>query len=699
LNTIDAKKDLSQIPIRYLKGVGPNLAERLKRLSIYTVQDLLFHLPLRYQDRTRVFPIASIQAGDHVVIEGHIENISTPKGGRTRLLCQLRDASGRIHLRFFHATAQQRQNLEPGTHIRCYGEVRRGSYGLEMIHPEHRTIFPGVVTQVEETLTPIYPTTEGLSQLSFRRLTDQALALLTDGGVLQDILPASLLSSFAYPSLKDALLYVHRPPADAPVDMLLEREHISQKRLVFEELLAHRLSMLNLKHDFQKHQAFPLPAQEKLTELFLQNLTFNLTLAQQRVIHEIYQDIVHPHPMLRLVQGDVGSGKTVVAALAALRAIENGFQCAILAPTELLAEQHYRSFRAWFEPIGVTTTFLSGQLKNSERQKALTAIASGDANIILGTHALFQKGVEFAKLAMIIVDEQHRFGVEQRAMLREKGKHQACYPHQLIMTATPIPRTLAMSVYADLDYSVIDELPPGRTPVTTSVISNSKRDEILLRIKEACISGRQAYWVCTLIEESDVLQCQAAEESALQLRQAFPDLQVGLIHGRLKTQEKESVMQAFKKGELQLLVATTVIEVGVDVPNASLMVIENAERLGLAQLHQLRGRVGRGSVTSYCILMYQYPLSQLAKQRLAVMRETTDGFKIAQRDLEIRGPGEMLGTRQTGDVSLRIASLLRDSDLLPAIQQAATSLTRHHPELIPALIKRWLGNNAEYGHV
>ncbi len=691
--------DLSLLPCIQLRGVGKNTADRLAHLGIHCVQDLLFHLPSRYQDRTRVFPITTVSAGDHVVIEGLVENVSMPKGGRTRLLCEVRDPSGRIHLRFFYINALQVKTLQPGVRVRCFGEVRRGTHGLEMIHPEYRLLTTDTLLPVDETLTPIYPATDGLSQLTFRKLTDQALALLENGGVLQDIMPTSLLQKHAFPALKDALSFVHRPPPDAPVDQLMEREHVSQKRLVFEELLAHRLSLLHLKNTFQIQKALSIPQKDSLTQQFITALPFALTAAQVRVTEEIYADLQQPHPMLRLVQGDVGSGKTVVAALAILQAIENNYQCAILAPTELLTEQHYRTFQKWFSPLNINVVMLSGSMKSSARQNTLATLANGEAQVVLGTHALFQKGVEFHKLALIVVDEQHRFGVQQRAMLREKGSYENCYPHQLIMTATPIPRTLAMSVYADLDYSVIDELPPGRTPVTTTVITNLRREEILNRIHDACAAGRQAYWVCTLIEESEVLQCQAAENTAQEMKAIFTELKIGLIHGRMKSAEKDEVMTAFKKGDLHLLVATTVIEVGVDVPNASLMVIENAERLGLAQLHQLRGRVGRGAVASHCVLLYQFPLSNLAKARLAVMRETTDGFKIAQRDLEIRGPGEVLGTRQTGDVSLRIADLVRDSDLLPAVTQAATILINQHSDIVSPLIKRWLRDAVKYGHV
>jgi ATP-dependent DNA helicase RecG len=693
-----ATVDLSHLPCQHLRGVGNSISERLAHLGIEHVQDLLFHLPLRYQDRTRIYEIRDCLPGEHVVIEGEIESISTPKVGKTRLLCRIKDRSGRLQLRFFYINTQQRKTLQVGTKIRCFGEVRMGM-GLEMIHPEYRIVEEAMLIPVEENLTPIYPTTEGLSQLMFRKLTQQALDLLMQGGVLTEILPLSILDQFTFPALKEALQYVHRPPTDAPTDLMFEGKHVSQKRLVFEELLAHRLSLLHLKQNFQVHKAIPLKDKQTLRKKFLASLSFELTAAQKRVALEVAADINQPHPMLRLVQGDVGSGKTMIAALAILQAVENGYQAVVLAPTELLVDQHYRNFQAWFTPLGINVMMLSGQMKVAPKREALAAIADGQASVILGTHALFQKGVEFSKLALIVVDEQHRFGVQQRAQLREKGVSGDVYPHQLVMTATPIPRTLAMSVYADLDYSVIDELPPGRTPVSTHVIPTSRREEVLIRIREACALGRQAYWVCTLIEESETLQCKAAEDTAVELTAMLPELKIGLIHGRLKSSEKEQLMAAFKQGEINLLVATTVIEVGVDVPNASLMVIENAERLGLAQLHQLRGRVGRGAVVSHCLLIYQAPLSRLAKERLAVMRETNDGFKIAQRDLELRGPGEVLGTRQTGEVSLRIADLIRDSDLLPAVQQAAAMLQLDHPDLVAALIKRWLGTSVRYGHV
>ncbi len=691
--------DLSLLPCQHLMGVGKRIAERLTHLGIQYVQDVLFHLPMRYQDRTRIHPIKQLSPGEHVVIEGEIETVATPKIGRTRLFVRLKDQTDRLYLRFFYVNALQRNTLNPGVRIRCFGEVRFGTHGLEMIHPEYRIITKDMLEPVEENLTPIYPTTEGVSQLMLRKLTQQALHMLEQGGLLHDILPETILQSLQFPSLKEALQFVHRPPTHAPIDLLMEGQHVTQKRLVFEELLAHRLSLLNLKKTFQMEQAIAFQKPGKLTEQLKKTLPFQLTNAQKKVINELTEDLCNPHPMLRLVQGDVGSGKTIVAAFAMLQAVESGYQAALLAPTELLAEQHFHTFQTWFSPLDIKVVMLSGQMKTAKRREALQAIAQHEAKIVIGTHAIFQKEVEFAKMALIIVDEQHRFGVEQRALLREKGAQANCFPHQLIMTATPIPRTLAMSVYADLDYSVIDELPPGRKMVNTRVVSNARRDEVFMRIRDACASGRQAYWVCTLIEESEVMQCNAAENTAKELCAMLPELKIGLLHGRMKSQEKEDIMHAFKKGDLHLLVATTVIEVGVDVPNASLMIIDNAERLGLAQLHQLRGRVGRGATESHCLLMYQAPLSGFAKERLAVLRETTDGFKIAQRDLELRGPGEVLGTRQTGDISLRIADLVRDSDLLSSVQHAATLLQRDHLALVDPLIKRWIGQRGRFGRV
>lgn len=686
--------------VRLLKGVGPRVAEKLHKLGIYTLQDLLFHLPFRYQDRTRVVPIGSLRPGDEAVIEGEVQLTEVAFGRRRMLLSRLSDGTGSILLRFFHFSAAQQANLGRGTRLRCYGEVRAGKTMLEMIHPEYRSAEAEDAQTTEEYLTPIYPTTEGVHQLKLRDLTEQALHRLqhTDQG-LQEWLPDEVLEKLELPSLQEAVLLLHRPPPDVSLKSLERGGHPAQVRLAFEELLAHHLSLRQLRARVQQTPAPILSGTGHLQALFLQGLGFELTAAQHRVIREIQQDVARPLPMLRLVQGDVGSGKTVVAAAAALSAFEAGCQVALMAPTELLAEQHYRNFQNWFQPLGIEVAWLSGKLKAGERKQVLSAIQDGTARMVVGTHALFQEGVTFDDLALVIIDEQHRFGVHQRLALREKGSREGRQPHQLIMTATPIPRTLAMTAYADLDLSIIDELPPGRKPVTTVVLPESRREEVVLRVRNACASGSQAYWVCTLIEESEALQCQAAEDTATRLHEAFPELRVGLVHGRMKSAEKENVMARFKAGEVDLLVATTVIEVGVDVPNASVMIIENAERLGLAQLHQLRGRVGRGAVESSCVLMYHGPLSQMARQRLAVMRETNDGFIIAQKDLEIRGPGEVLGTRQTGMLQMRVADILRDQPLMPSVHEAAQVILEKYPERMAPLIRRWLGESLQYGDV
>jgi ATP-dependent DNA helicase RecG len=686
--------------VSLLKGVGPRVAEKLHKLGISTLQDLLFHLPFRYQDRTRVVPVGSLRPGDEAVIEGEVELTEVAFGRRRMLLSRLSDGTGSILLRFFHFSAAQQANLGRGTRLRCYGEVRAGKTMLEMIHPEYRSVDAEHALTTEDCLTPIYPTTEGVHQLKLRDLTEQVLYRLrhTNGG-LQEWLPDEVLKKLELPSLQEAVLLLHRPPPDVSLQSLEQGTHPAQVRLAFEELLAHHLSLRQLRARVQQTPAPVLPVSGQLQVQFLQGLAFELTGAQQRVIHEIQQDISRPLPMLRLVQGDVGSGKTVVAAAAALSAFAADYQVALMAPTELLAEQHFRNFQNWFHPLGIEVGWLSGKLKASERKRVLSVMQSGDARMVVGTHALFQEEVRFDDLALVIIDEQHRFGVHQRLALREKGSHEGRQPHQLIMTATPIPRTLAMTAYADLDLSIIDELPPGRKPVTTVVLPESRRDEVVLRVRNACASGSQAYWVCTLIEESEVLQCQAAEDTAAQLHEALPELRVALVHGRMKAADKEEVMARFKAGDVDLLVATTVIEVGVDVPNASVMIIENAERLGLAQLHQLRGRVGRGTLESSCVLMYHGPLSQMARQRLAVMRETNDGFVIAQKDLEIRGPGEVLGTRQTGMLQLRVADILRDQPLMPAVHEAAKTILQEYPDRVAPLVRRWLGESLRYGDV
>ncbi len=689
-------------PLTTLKGVGPRMAERLERLGLRGVEDLLFHLPYRYQDRTQVAVIGALRPGAEVVVEGEVQACDIRFGKRRSLLCRINDGTGSMTLCFFHFTARQQAGLVRGARLRCFGEVRRGAMQLEMIHPEYEVLNVDQIAlpETEQHLTPLYHATDGLAQKSLRQLTDRALERLAQAQVV-DYLPPELVARLGMPNLAEALQYVHRPPPDAPVESLLAGAHPAQQRLAFEELLAHHLSLRQLRYKMQRHSAPPIKVRGELLQRLLAALPFTLTGAQQRVIAEVFADLAQPHPMQRLVQGDVGSGKTLVAAAAALQAVEAGYQVAVMAPTELLAEQHLRNFRSWCEPLGLQVAWFSGKQGVKARRDNLALLADGTAALAVGTHALFQNEVVFNSLGLVIVDEQHRFGVHQRLALREKGRGEhGRVPHQLIMTATPIPRTLAMTAYADLDSSIIDELPPGRTPVETVVISDDRREEVVARVHHACASeGRQAYWVCTLIEESDLLQCQAAEETAVVLTEALPDLRIGLIHGRMKSAQKEAVMASFKSGELQLLVATTVIEVGVDVPNASLMIIDNAERLGLAQLHQLRGRVGRGSVSSRCVLMYHKPLSEAGRARLAALRETNDGFEIARRDLELRGPGEVLGTRQSGLLQLRTADLQRDKDLLPQVAAVAQQLLQQWPERVPLLIARWLGEAQRYGDV
>ncbi len=694
---MEALTKLSRIPLTSFKGVGPGMAAKLEKIGLVSVQDLLFHLPLRYEDRTRITAIRDLLPGTHTNIIGEITNNQIVNGKRRMLVVTLNDGTGSINLRFFHFSASQKNSLTIGTSIRCYGEINRGPRGFEIVHPEYKALVQDrPLTPVEETLTPVYPTTDGLRQLSLRSLTDQALIRLQRGEV-EELLPQGFLPE-QY-SLAQALAIIHRPPPETSVVQLEQGKHPAQLRLIKEELIAHNLSMLKLRQSSDIHDAIPLTGDDDIEQRFLKSLPFSPTNAQARVVTEIKKDLVNALPMMRLVQGDVGSGKTLVAALAALTAISQGYQVALMAPTEILAEQHAINFQRWFEPLNITVGWLAGKTKAKARRLALEHIASGEMQMVIGTHALFQAEVIFDKLVLIIIDEQHKFGVHQRLSLREKGVFDNKYPHQLIMTATPIPRTLAMTAYADLDTSVIDELPPGRTPINTVALPDSRRDDVIERIRQGCTKdNRQAYWVCTLIEESEVLQCQAAEDTAVYLQAQLPELNIGLVHGRMKAVEKQQVMDEFKAGNVHLLIATTVIEVGVDVPNASLMVIENPERLGLAQLHQLRGRVGRGSVASHCVLMYKAPLSKTATKRMAVLRESNDGFVIAEKDLEIRGPGELLGTRQTGLASLKIADLLRDAYLIPEIQQQAYQIWQQYPDCAQALLQRWLANKEQYSN-
>ncbi|HEX7046153.1 MAG TPA: ATP-dependent DNA helicase RecG [Gammaproteobacteria bacterium] len=688
-----------KFPVTNFTGVGGQVAARLDKLGLKTAQDVLFHLPLRYEDRSRVVPIGSLYPGTATSIEGEVDLAEVVFRGRRSLLVRISDGTGSLTLRFFHFNKQQQESFQRGVKMRCFGEARRGKSGLEMVHPEYRVVREDGELPQAENLTPVYPATEGVQQGRLRGLTTQALNQLKQGRLeVVELLPSEAIPGAQFPSLTDALKYVHRPPLDADLAQLAEGRHPAQRRLVLEELLAHHLSLQKLREETKQFGAPVMRGDGERVKEFLAQLPFSLTGAQQRVLDEVFADLEKPQPMMRLVQGDVGSGKTVVAALAAIRAVESGYQAAVMAPTELLAEQHFRNFLEWLEPIGLRVAWLAGKLTAKQKREQLEEIESGNATVIVGTHALFQESVKFHRLGLIVIDEQHRFGVHQRLALRDKGASDGHAPHQLIMTATPIPRTLAMTAYADLDTSVIDELPPGRTPVQTVVLPDSRRADVVMRVNSAIDEGRQVYWVCPLIEESEVMQYEAAENTFAALADALPQRRIGLVHGRMKPVEKENVMQAFKQGRLDLLVATTVIEVGVDVPNASLMVIENAERMGLAQLHQLRGRVGRGSIASSCVLMYKAPLSQLAKQRLAVMRETNDGFVIAQKDLEIRGPGEVLGTKQTGLAQLHIADLVRDADLLPHVQKIAARVMNDFPANVQPLIERWLGDSSRYAN-
>jgi len=676
--------------ITSLPGIGPAVATAFDRLGLQTLQDLWFHLPLRYEDRTRITAIRDLRAGDTAQVEARVEAIESGFRYRPQLRIAVTDDSQQtLVLRFFHFNRAQVNQLAVGARLRCFGEVRHGNHGLEMVHPEYRRVADDGAGSVEDRLTPIYPATEGLGQKRLGGAIRAALTRLPPDDALE-LIPPELRKVHKLSSLRDALLYVHTPPPDADLGALALGMHPAQRRLVFEELLTHHLSLKRLRAQLRSHAAPPLQGDGALRRRFRAALAFKPTHAQERVAAEIARDLGKPLPMLRLVQGDVGSGKTLVAAQAALTAIEAGRQAALMAPTELLAEQHFINFDKWLAPLGIRIAWLGGKLKGRARTAALASVADA-AQLVIGTHALMQEGVAFRDLALVIIDEQHRFGVHQRLALRDKGRSGDIVPHQLVLTATPIPRTLAMTAYADLDVSVIDELPPGRTPVATVALANTRRAEIVERIRSACAEGRQAYWVCTLIEESDLLQAQAAEATFAELTAALAGIRVGFVHGRMKPAEKQAAMQAFKAGAIALLVATTVIEVGVDVPNASLMIIENAERLGLAQLHQLRGRVGRGSAKSSCVLLYQRPLSASARQRLDVLRESSDGFRIAEKDLELRGPGEVLGTRQTGQLAMRIADLARDAALLPAVQRAGSVLLRDHPDLVERLIGRWIG--------
>ncbi|MDO9103789.1 MAG: ATP-dependent DNA helicase RecG [Methylovulum sp.] len=688
------------LPVTTLTGIGAQTANRLEKLGIRTLRDLIFHLPHRYEDRTRIYAIGSLTPGMTVLVCGKVEFTDILPRGRKSLVCRISDGTGSMMLRFFHFSANQQQVLKPDTWLSVFAEVRYGFAGLEMVHPDYTVIANRESAPIENRLTPVYPLTEGLSQSVVRKAVKQALACCgQDDAMLADWIPQPILQRYRYPSLAEAIQTLHAPDETVAIDALQNGSVPALKRLAFEELLAHHLSLRRIKHKARIWLAPEFKGSKRQMTDFLDSLPFQLTNAQRRVIAEIESDCRQNHPMMRLVQGDVGSGKTVVAAYSALLAITAGYQVALMAPTELLAEQHYRNFCTWFAGLSIPVMLLTGQTKGKARSAILQTLTDGQAGIVMGTHALFQDSVLFHSLGLVIIDEQHRFGVHQRLALREKAQHSGLRPHQLVMTATPIPRTLAMLNYSDLDISIIDELPPGRKPVVTSVIPAERRADVIDRINNWVGKKRQVYWVCTLIEESETLQCQAAEKTAELLLASLPAVRVGLIHGRLKSTEKDAVMQAFKQHQLDLLVATTVIEVGVDVPNAGLMIIENPERLGLSQLHQLRGRVGRGEGDSYCLLMYQSPLSDTARQRLGILRDSTDGFVIAEKDLQLRGPGDVMGTRQTGQMQFKVADLARDAELLETIQQVSEHFFNECPDAIQPICERWLGASSIYSEV
>ena len=683
--------------VTQLNGVGPALATKLDKLGLRNVEDLLFHLPIRYQDRTRLVPLHALSPKTACLVEGQITSSSLQRGRRVSLRVSISQNGASLGLRFMHFHAHQAKSFTNGRNVRCFGELRPGPQGLEMVHPEY-VLFDDVPPTLADQLTPIYPTTEGLSLTRMGQLIALAWQQLEQGSlILDELLPQQLINKYQLPSLQESLRQLHYPHVHADLHQLQDQVSPAKLRLVLEELIAHQLTLKRAKQQNQRLPAPALALSKHLEQGLIENLPFKLTGAQQRVWQEVATDLTTPVPMVRMVQGDVGSGKTVLAALAACRAVDHGCQVAVLAPTEILAEQHFHNFSHWLEPLGINVAWLTGKQKAQVKRQSLAAIASGEGQVIVGTHALFQEAVEYQHLGLIIIDEQHRFGVAQRHSLVKKAPPGKGL-HQLVMTATPIPRTLAMSAYGDLDHSLIDELPPGRKPINSVLLNNTKRAEVIERIHLACNSGQQVYWICPLIEASEVLQCEAAQDTAALLTQQLNNIKVGLVHGRLSGTEKAEVMAQFKAGHIQLLVATTVVEVGVDVPNANLMVIDNAERLGLAQLHQLRGRVGRGQAQSYCLFMYQAPLSAMGRERLDILRQSNDGFVIAERDLQLRGPGEVLGTRQAGAVGLRIADLMRDAHLLPEVKVVAEDYISY-PHKTEKIISRWVGENQAFAKV
>lgn len=689
----EESKDLHSI--QNLKGVGPKSASSLNNLGIFTIPDAVMHLPFRYEDRSFVTPIGDTAYQVPVLIEGEIMKSTVVFRGRRMLFTEIYDGTGKLTMRMFNFAMAQHKALEEGKMIRCYGNITPGPNGKQMIHPQYQIFEREQPIEIEDNLTPIYPTTSGLQQNKLKKIIETSIKFCEENNLLKEDPSKGSYSKFG--NLLETLKFLHKPPVDTNITDLIEGKHPAQKVLIKEELIAHMLCAGILKNELEGRTG-PLMAEESGNEdSFLDSLPFHLTEAQKRTWREIKIDLTGKNPMRRLLQGDVGSGKTLVGALSALHAKSNGWQTALLCPTEILAEQHFNSFQTWFDHLGIKTELLTGSTKAKDKKQIVKELAKGEIDILIGTHAIFQSGVDFDKLGLTIIDEQHRFGVHQRFSMLEKGGKEQLSPHQLIMTATPIPRTLAMTVYGSLETSVIDELPPGRNPVQTSSRPDSLRDKVIKRVEEVCLTGKRAYWVCTLIEDSEELEAQSAEELFKEISQSLPKLKVGLVHGRLKKDEKDSVIEKFRKGDIQLLVCTTVIEVGVDVPDATLMIIENPERLGLSQLHQLRGRVGRKANTeSHCLLLYKEPLSGMAEERIKTMEMTNDGFQIAEKDLELRGAGDIYGIRQSGLMDLKIANPIRDSELLVEAQDEALELSRNETEFAETLVKRWIGNRVDY---
>ena len=689
----EESKDLHSI--QNLKGVGPKSASSLNNLGIFTIPDAVMHLPFRYEDRSFVTPIGDTAYQVPVLIEDEIMKSTVVFRGRRMLFTEIYDGTGKLTMRMFNFAMAQHKALEEGKMIRCYGNITPGPNGKQMIHPQYQIFEREQPIEIEDNLTPIYPTTSGLQQNKLKKIIETSIKFCEENNLLKEDPSKGSYSKFG--NLLETLKFLHKPPVDTNITDLIEGKHPAQKVLIKEELIAHMLCAGILKNELEGRTG-PLMAEESGNEgSFLDSLPFHLTEAQKRTWREIKIDLTGKNPMRRLLQGDVGSGKTLVGALSALHANSNGWQTALLCPTEILAEQHFNSFQTWFDHLGIKTKLLTGSTKAKDKKQIVKELAKGEIDILIGTHAIFQSGVDFNRLGLTIIDEQHRFGVHQRFSMLEKGGKEQLSPHQLIMTATPIPRTLAMTVYGSLETSVIDELPPGRNPVQTSSRPDSLRDKVIKRVEEVCLTGKRAYWVCTLIEDSEELEAQSAEELFKEISQSLPKLKVGLVHGRLKKDEKDSVIEKFRKGDIQLLVCTTVIEVGVDVPDATLMIIENPERLGLSQLHQLRGRVGRKANTeSHCLLLYKEPLSGMAEERIKTMEMTNDGFQIAEKDLELRGAGDIYGIRQSGLMDLKIANPIRDSELLVEAQDEALELSRNETEFAETLVKRWIGNRVDY---